>query len=167
MNFKSVPFIFTFANLIAGVLSLVATIDGRLVQSAEMILLGGVFDWLDGRLARRFKVTTAFGKEMDSLSDLVSFGVAPALLVYTKQLQLYGHLGLAISLLFILGGAFRLARYNVSIAVEHFQGLPITVSGIVIAVFLLQPVSLPWFFLPVLVIVLTALMVSRVKVPKL
>ena len=86
MNKRILPNIVTLSNLIFGVISLWLTMEGQYKEAAVAILLAMILDGLDGRLARRFEVTSDFGKELDSLSDLVSFGVAPALLTYARVL---------------------------------------------------------------------------------
>ena len=108
-----VPNIVTLANLLLGVISLTYTMNQEYNVAAILILISVVLDGMDGKIARKLDVETNFGKELDSLSDLVSFGVAPALLVYASFLQEIGYIGLAIAVAFSLCGAIRLAKFNV------------------------------------------------------
>ncbi|MDK2822954.1 MAG: CDP-diacylglycerol---serine O-phosphatidyltransferase [Clostridia bacterium] len=161
-----IPNIVTLANLLLGIVSLVYTMDGQYPIAATAILLAMILDGMDGRIARKLDVTSNFGKELDSLCDLVSFGVAPALLVYSSSLQNMGHIGLIIAVNFALCGAIRLARFNVLNITTHFIGIPITMAGSLMAVSILLSNKLPLVFFPILTILLSYLMVSNLKVPK-
>ena len=124
---------------------MVAVGEGRVVNSAWAIVVAGILDMLDGRIARLAQATSSFGVQYDSLSDLVSFGVAPALLVHQWLLRDFGQWGLLGSMLYLTGGAFRLARFNLTttLAKSHeFQGLPITVAGGTLATFVLYVCSI-------------------------
>ncbi|MBM7867291.1 CDP-diacylglycerol--serine O-phosphatidyltransferase [Heliobacterium gestii] len=169
MNHKAaIPNAFTLTNLLLGILSIVYTMDQNYMMSAIMILLAAVLDGMDGRVARKLEVSSAFGKELDSLSDLVSFGVAPAILVYAAHLEEpYHYVGLAIAIVFALCGAVRLARFNVLNITTHFLGIPITVAGPLMALFSLAGARLPVLFFPIAMLLLAGLMVSNLKVPKL
>lgn len=120
MNRKSIPSIITLTNLLLGIVSLIYTMKQDFRMSAYMILLAMILDGMDGKIARRLDASSAFGKELDSLSDLVSFGVAPAILVYASNLENLGFMGLIIALAFALCGAIRLARFNVLNITTHF-----------------------------------------------
>ncbi len=163
---KYIPSIFTLANLLLGVLSLIFTMDGQFKKAAVMIMLAMVLDGMDGRLARRLDATSNFGKELDSLADLVSFGVAPAILVYALQLKNIGMLGLTLSLAFTLCGAIRLARFNTLNITDYFIGIPITAAGSLVALLSLLHNDLPKLVYPVIMVLLSFLMVSNIKVPK-
>ncbi len=133
-----------------------------------MILLSVLLDSLDGKVARKFSVSSDFGKQLDSLCDLVSFGVAPALLAY--KVFLYEHLsyyGIFIAAVFTLCGAVRLARFNVLDISTYFVGVPITFAGGLMALLMLFHKLIPWVYYPVLLIVLAILMVGSFRVPKL
>jgi CDP-diacylglycerol--serine O-phosphatidyltransferase len=123
-------------------------------------------DGMDGRLARRFKATSDFGKELDSLSDLVSFGVAPALLAYSVQLYHWRYVGLLLAVSFALCGAYRLARFNVLCIKTHFIGVPITFCGPILTLLLLLSKWIPSGLYPFLTVLLAYLMVSNIKVRK-
>ena len=97
-------------------------------------MVAAVTDRLDGKVARFFKVTSDFGKELDSLSDLVSFGVAPIVIAWEITFIHFGILGYVLSLLFALSGAYRLARFNISNLENVFMGLPITIAGTLLTI---------------------------------
>lgn len=161
-----IPNIITLSNLLLGILSLLYTMNQQ-YQTAAILILAAVFlDGMDGRIARRLNVETNFGKELDSLCDLVSFGVAPALLVYDKYLQEIGFFGLLIALSFALCGAVRLARFNVMNIKTYFIGVPITIAGGIMAITILLSSILPAFIFPYLTVSLAYLMVSNFKIPK-
>jgi len=145
-------------------------ISGRLEIAGWLIILAGVLDMLDGRIARLTRATSDFGKEYDSLADVVSFGVAPAILVWEWGLQGMGRWGWAVAFLFLVAGSVRLARFNVHVADDdphHFTGLPIPGGAGALALMVLlrpQPVMRPTLAFWVLGFVLTVslLMVSTV-----
>jgi CDP-diacylglycerol--serine O-phosphatidyltransferase len=122
------PNLFTTANLFAGFYAAIAAMKGMFEVAAIAILIAAVLDSLDGRIARMTHTTSRFGAEYDSLCDLVTFGVAPALLVYNWSLWAYGKWGWLAAFLFCVCGALRLARFNVQTNVVDsrvFNGLPI------------------------------------------
>jgi len=166
MDTKIIPSIFTLANLLLGVVSLIFTMDNEFQIAAIMILLGMVLDTMDGRLARRLDAASPFGKELDSLADLVSFGVAPAILVYAIKMKAFGTLGLVVCVIFALCGAIRLAKFNVLNISSYFVGVPITAAGSLVALTVLLGNRLPPVAYPVIMVLLSYLMVSNIKVPK-
>lgn len=166
MNTKVIPSIFTLANLLVGIISLVFTMDNNFQLAAIMILFAMVLDGMDGRLARRLDATSPFGKELDSLADLVSFGVAPAILVYALKMREFGIIGLLVCLAFALCGAIRLARFNVLNISSYFIGVPITAAGSLVALTVLVGNRLPSPVYPVVMVLLAYLMVSNIKIPK-
>lgn len=166
MNKSVFPNTLTLFNLFLGLLSLVFTMEGKFSESAIMILLAMVMDGMDGKLARRLDASTNLGKELDSLSDLVSFGVAPSLLLYASITKSFGKIGLLITIVFALCGAFRLARFNVMNITNYFVGIPITMAGSLLAIFVLLQKHLPTQFYPMVTLVLAYLMVSNIKVKK-
>jgi len=130
------PNLITSGSLFAGFYSIAATYTGQFGKAATAILVGVVLDGLDGRVARMTKTTTKFGVEYDSLADLVSFGVAPAFLVYGWALARFGRWGWLAAFLYLICGALRLARYNVQVhTVEKgkFNGLPIPAAATFVA----------------------------------
>jgi len=127
-----IPSLFTTGNLICGFFSLVSTFNGDYFQASLFIILANVLDGLDGLVARMTKTTSQFGVELDSLADLVSFGVAPAVLVFYWALVPWHTWGWLAACLYVVCGALRLARFNVQIKnVEksHFVGLPIPAAA--------------------------------------
>ena len=122
------PALFTAGNIFCGFLSLDASAKGAFETAAILIFVAAFFDGIDGRVARLTGTTSAFGEQLDSLCDVVSFGVAPAFLVYNWGLSAFGRAGLLVSFLFAVCGALRLARFNVQVHVvdkRWFVGLPI------------------------------------------
>ncbi len=129
------PNLFTSAGLFAGFYSIVATLNGDFERAAWAVVVSGICDAADGRIARLTATTSKFGVEYDSLSDLIAFGLAPALLAYEWALRPYGKWGWSVAFLFVVCGALRLARFNVQIdTVEavSFKGLPIPASAAMI-----------------------------------
>src|SRR5574340_336242 len=121
------PNLFTTAALFAGFYAIVQAMNGRYEYSAVAIFIAMVFDGLDGRVARLTRTQSAFGAEYDSLSDMVSFGAAPALVVYEWALKCMGKLGWIAAFIYCAGAALRLARFNTMLGVQdkrYFQGLP-------------------------------------------
>ena len=130
----------TLGGLFCGFYAILASFKGHFIYAAWAILIATIFDGLDGWVARLTNSTTKFGIELDSLSDLVAFGVAPAVLIYSWALQPFGRLGWGAAFLYVICGALRLARYNVqmvSAESKAFVGLPIPAAGIVLASFVL------------------------------
>jgi len=182
----TVPNSFTALSLLLGVASIVTTQLGDLELAAWIIVWCGLLDVMDGMSARLLKATSDFGAEFDSMADLVSFGVAPAVLVLNAGLEIGGveydsaqfWLLLVAIAVFALAGAMRLARFNLSSdqpSTGWFAGLPITAAGggmvsSVVLVLIHHPdiaVSLPLhLYFPVLMFVLAMLMISRLRFPK-
>ena len=122
------PNIFTSLNIFCGFYAIIASIDGKYVTSAIAIIIAVVFDILDGKIARATNTTSKFGVEYDSLADLVSFGVAPGVMMYLWALKPLGRIGWLAAFLFMVCGALRLARFNAqvdTVAGDYFTGLPI------------------------------------------
>lgn len=136
-----VPNFITTLNMLCGFYSIVLSFHREFELAAWLIIAAGVCDMLDGRIARLAKVTSSFGVAYDSLSDLVSFGVAPAMLLYIWAMEPYGRYGILASFLYLACGAFRLARFNVSTTADmqhkEFQGMPIPTAAGIVATFIL------------------------------
>ncbi|MFQ5682820.1 MAG: CDP-diacylglycerol--serine O-phosphatidyltransferase [Candidatus Binatia bacterium] len=131
-----IPSLLTTGNLICGFFSIISTFNGWYLQAAVFIILAHVLDGLDGYAARLTKTTSQFGIEFDSLADLVSFGVAPAILVYYWALVPWKTWGWLAACLYVVCGALRLARFNVqvkNVEKSHFVGLPIPGAAEMIA----------------------------------
>jgi CDP-diacylglycerol--serine O-phosphatidyltransferase len=121
------PNLFTTAGLFCGFYAIVAAINGQFIAAANSVLLAGVFDIMDGKIARLTHSSSAFGIQYDSLSDLTSFGLAPGLLVYLWGLHEFGRIGWVASFIYVACAALRLARFNVQTGTEdkrYFRGLP-------------------------------------------
>ncbi|MBR2214814.1 MAG: CDP-diacylglycerol--serine O-phosphatidyltransferase [Selenomonadaceae bacterium] len=173
MSKSLIPNACTSANLLFGMCSILATFHGDLFWGSLFILFALVADGLDGRLARYFGVSSELGKEMDSLCDLGSFGVAPAFLAYSFALKEYGYAGWAVAIFFALCGMWRLARFNVNTDVVHgyFMGLAIPAGGNIVAATTLllsaieiRPMDLGYVY-PVTMTVVAYLMISHVHYP--
>ena len=130
------PNLLTTANLFSGFYAIISVMNGQFIRAAVAVLIAVVFDMLDGQIARFTKTSSRFGVEYDSLADLVSFGMAPGLMIYTWALNDYGRLGWIAAFLFVACGALRLARYNVLAGSgddRYFMGLPIPAAASLIA----------------------------------
>ncbi|WP_300461161.1 CDP-diacylglycerol--serine O-phosphatidyltransferase [Desulfobacula sp.] len=124
------PNLFTSMNLFCGYYSITASVQLRFVDAAIVILIGAVFDVLDGKIARATHTTSKFGIEYDSLADLMTFGLAPALLMFLWGLDTMGRPGWSAAFLFTICGALRLARFNISTSSSSdFEGLPIPAAA--------------------------------------
>ena len=122
------PNTFTALNMACGFFSIILGYKGDYYPASMILVLGAIFDSVDGRVARMTGTQSSFGEQFDSISDVVSFGVAPAFLVYNKFFVDMGRIGLITSFIFLLCGALRLARFNANIdrvSSDYFQGLPI------------------------------------------
>ncbi|MFA5811710.1 MAG: CDP-diacylglycerol--serine O-phosphatidyltransferase, partial [bacterium] len=134
------PNLCTSASLFCGFFSVIKSLSGDFTAAAWAILLAGIFDLLDGRLARLAKAESQFGIEYDSLVDLSSFGLAPGILMYTWSLYGLQKLGWLAAFLYFACGALRLARFNVQhddVEHDYFQGLPIPIAAYVIATYVI------------------------------
>lgn len=130
------PNLLTSANLFCGFYAIVAATQGNFLKGAIAIMIAAIFDGLDGKIARVTRTVSRFGLEYDSLSDAISFGVAPGVLVYLWALQPFGRLGWLAALLFVACGTLRLARFNTQVHVvssDYFNGLPIPAAAFMIA----------------------------------
>ncbi|MBX6395490.1 MAG: CDP-diacylglycerol--serine O-phosphatidyltransferase [Alicyclobacillaceae bacterium] len=157
----------TAANLSLGLLSVLLSFMHLFRWSAVALMVAVLFDRLDGSTARRLGIASDFGKELDSLSDLVSFGVAPAVLIYSQvYMAHFPLLGGALSMIYVLCGALRLARFNVQNLVGGFLGVPITFSGGVLGLLSLLARDVPVAGFAAAEILLSVLMISKVRVKK-
>ncbi len=130
------PNIITLSSMFAGFYSIIASFNSDYERAAWAILVASVFDVLDGWVARMTHTATRFGIEIDSLADVISFGVAPGVLVYSWSLQSFGKIGWLAAFFLVSCAALRLARFNIQMGSEekkHFTGLPTPASAIVIA----------------------------------
>jgi CDP-diacylglycerol---serine O-phosphatidyltransferase len=176
-----IPSAFTLGNMFFGMWAMVNAFRGNFMSAAWFIMFAGVLDMLDGRVARLSGTGTKFGAELDSLVDLVSFGVAPAMIMFFLEFQAAGKFGWLICYMYVVAVAIRLARYNVQHGTGKpgwFTGMPSPSAGMTLAVF--YPFSqTPWYQqslaylnfqregLTVLMVLLSLLMVSTVLYPRL
>jgi len=171
----AVPSFFTLMNLLCGFLALTQVREGAFVMSCWLIVLAAFFDLLDGMMARLTDAKSPFGVQLDSLSDVVSFGVAPSFLMYAYAFDVSGPLGMIVAALPALCGSVRLARYNVNTETndrEGFEGLPIPGQAVAIVALILASENSEWgaylaldslhVLLPI-VVVLSGLMVSSIR----
>ena len=127
-----IPSLFTAGNLMCGFFSVIATFNGEFINAALFIILANILDGIDGYAARLTKTTSRFGVEFDSLADVVSFGVAPAVLVYIWALVPWDNWGWLAACTYVTCGALRLSRFNVQaqgVSKNHFVGLPIPAAA--------------------------------------
>lgn len=165
----SIPNIFTFGNLTCGILSLLMTFEGNYMWACIFILIAGLMDRYDGKIARFLDVSSELGKELDSLADLVSFGVAPALLMFNLNgFIALGIIGYLIVIIFTLSGAYRLARYNSTAFNSVYLGVPITIAGTLVAFYSLLTIKHAVnLALPIgILLSLSYLMISKLQIKK-
>ncbi len=139
------PSLFTVGNMLCGFAAVLYALHDQLERAGYLILIAGFLDGLDGRIARLTHSTSEFGKEYDSLADVVSFGMAPAILAYQWGLRGVGHWGWAAAFLFLVAGSVRLARFNVKAATadrRFFTGLPIPCGAGALTLMVLVAVNL-------------------------
>ena len=168
------PNLLTAGNLFFGFYAIIAAVDDKWERAAVMIIIAAVMDGFDGKIARAMGASSRFGVEFDSLADLASFGIAPAVLVYLWALRPYQKIGWVAAFLFAACGALRLARFNVQAASTEkrwFTGLPIPMAALTVAstVLLVQDLSadgkniLPGYVVVLIIYLLAFLMVSTLR----
>ena len=166
------PNLFTASSIFVGVISIVEASKGHFILASWLILLALIFDGLDGRIARMTNTTSQFGVEFDSLADIISFGIAPAMLLYFFIGHEFGRFGILVSALYVIFGAIRLARFNISTAKTDpnvFIGLPIPTAAIFISMWILlfHKYTLENYSIVLLILALgvSILMVSNFRYP--
>lgn len=168
MSKRYIPNALTFGNLFCGFLSLGYIINQDIRNATILIFIAMMLDALDGRAARILGVSNDFGKELDSLADIVSFGIAPAFLAIYTYFVDYGMAGMVIAGVFPLFGAYRLARFNLTsspVSLNYFKGVPITFAGGLVAFLVLFHNSIPVPVFAVIYFALCILMASSFKIP--
>jgi CDP-diacylglycerol--serine O-phosphatidyltransferase len=166
-----IPNLFTAINMFCGFLSILSASEGNFNYAAWLIFIAAIFDALDGLVARLTNSSSELGIELDSLSDIVSFGAAPSFLLYKTFFYSMNTWGIIISAIPLIAGGFRLARYNIQLvgfSKSFFLGLPIPSSALTIASFVLafyndgypKPIS---DFITPMILVLSFLMVSNIR----
>ena len=169
------PNILTIAGVCLGISSIKFSLDSNFSMAVIFITLAAILDALDGRIARLIKGTTDFGKELDSLTDFVSFGIAPAFIVYFWELNKYGKLGWAITLIYSVCCVLRLARFNLtkfkpeeSWKQNYFEGVPSPIGALLILsplVFELTDINYLLsknYFVPVFTLIIAILLISKI-----
>lgn len=134
------PGTFTMGNVVSGFLSILSAFEGNITAACWFVVLAGFLDALDGKVARLSGATSQFGIELDSLADFLSFGVAPAVLVYSIKLNTLGKWGWIISIVYIMAAAYRLARFNLMADTEEkkdFLGLPVPAAALTLVAFII------------------------------
>jgi CDP-diacylglycerol--serine O-phosphatidyltransferase len=171
------PNLFTTGNMFCGFYAIVSAMHNNFVTAAWSVMAGIIFDSMDGRVARLTRATSAFGVEYDSLSDLITFGMAPALVAYQWCLEPFGRLGWLAAFLYVVCAALRLARFNVlvnAVPKKYFQGMPSPLAAATIATSVIfynelsskiEPLISKDMYMLVLVLVLGSLMISTVRFP--
>ncbi len=168
-----IPNSFTALNLLSGFFSIIFATKSDFTTASIFIFVAVFFDGFDGFVARLFKTSSRFGVELDSIADIVSFGVAPAVLIYFSFLNEYGTWGIIVSSVYLLFGAFRLARFNSQLdSIEDkpdFTGLPIPMAALTIASYLIYTKPITSLKSPedlialILMLIVSVLMVSNIK----
>ncbi len=151
----------TLLNGVCGFLSILASMQGNFFLASGFILIGVLLDWLDGRAARYFGESSLLGKELDSLSDFVTFGVAPAVLVAVIDASFVSYFAGA---LFVLSAALRLGRFNIQEVSGVFFGVPTTTNGVLLPLMVYLGAPTTWF--PIYLFVMALLMNAPIKIKK-
>ncbi len=157
----------TLLNLALGGWAIISTIHNQLNLSLLLIFIAALTDRFDGIVARRLNIVSELGKQLDSMSDIISFGVAPALLLYTAVLIHFELSGVFFTVFYIGCGAFRLARFNISDYNGYFTGLPITVAGCLLTLSYLAIPFIPNVFFLCMIILMSILMISPFSLKKI
>ena len=146
-------------------MAIILSMEGNFYGAAIAVMVALLFDGLDGWIARRLHTTSDFGGKLDSLADIVSFGVAPAVILYGVGLKELGILGWLVVVLFLIAGVVRLALFKPGLVTGYFVGLPITAAGGAAASLVISRVDFPAWGLAIVAILLAILMVSRIHYP--
>ena len=160
-----IPQLITFTNLALGTIAILISMNSEPKTAIILILIAAFIDRLDGKIARKLNAESNLGKELDSLSDLISFGVAPIVVAWKIGLVYIGIGGYITAILFVMAGAFRLARYNVINFSDGFVGLPITLAGSFLSLIMLFTSHIN--IIIIASIALSFLMVSTLKFKKM
>ncbi|MFH1699905.1 MAG: CDP-diacylglycerol--serine O-phosphatidyltransferase [Candidatus Zixiibacteriota bacterium] len=171
-NYRPIfPNIFTAGNIFCGFLSLIYAAEGKPMAAAWLIVFAGILDAFDGKVARLSGGATELGKELDSLADFISFGIAPAFLIHTFKLNVFGEGGLIVGFMYITASGYRLARFNLlssSDEKQNFLGLPVPIAAMGLIGYIIFCHHI-WGqieyaeYLIVMMILFSALMVSQIE----
>ncbi len=171
----SLPNLLTFINLSLGIIALLFSIKNDLIQASLLVMVAALTDRFDGKVARMLDSTSELGKELDSLSDLISFGVAPIIIAWKISFINLGIIGYLLTVLFPIAGAYRLARYNITTFNNVFCGVPITIAGAFLSIINLYNsfavmrksyTDINTIVVAVIIVLLSYLMVSKIQIKK-
>ena len=153
----------TFCNMLAGAISIIMSLNGKFRMAMAFIIIASIADRYDGRVARKLNTDSELGVQMDSMGDVISFGVAPAILVYTFRI-----IGSISTMIYICAGAFRLARFNVDGMDEDnsFSGMPIPIAGLIIVAMLMFGHKIGIIPIIIAEFILAMVMISKIKIKK-
>ncbi len=171
----SLPNLLTFINLSLGIIALLFAIKNDMIQASLLVMVAALTDRFDGKVARMLDSTSELGKELDSLSDLISFGVAPIIIAWKISFFDLTILGYLLAVLFPIAGAYRLARYNVTTFNNVFSGIPITIAGAFLSIVNLYNSysiehhnysNINTIVTAIIIVLLSYLMVSKIQIKK-
>ncbi|WP_024832704.1 CDP-diacylglycerol--serine O-phosphatidyltransferase [Ruminiclostridium josui] len=171
----SLPNLLTFINLSLGIIALLFAIKNDLIQASLLVMVAALTDRFDGKVARMLDSTSELGKELDSLSDLISFGVAPIIIAWKISFFDLAVLGYLLAVLFPIAGAYRLARYNVTTFNNVFSGVPITIAGAFLSIVNLYNSysiehhnysNINTVITAIIIVLLSYLMISKIQIKK-
>ncbi|MDF2986285.1 MAG: CDP-diacylglycerol/serine O-phosphatidyltransferase [Eubacterium sp.] len=171
----SLPNLLTFINLSLGIIALLFSIKDELIQASLLVMVAALTDRFDGKVARMLDSTSELGKELDSLSDLISFGVAPIIIAWKISFINLGIIGYLLTVLFPIAGAYRLARYNITTFNNVFCGVPITLAGAFLSIINLYNsfsvmrksyTNVNTIVVAVIIVMLSYLMISKIQIKK-
>lgn len=154
--------LFTFANIISAITSIISAILGKFNLAIILLLACVFFDYFDGRSAKKRNIANEFGKQLDSLADIIGFGVVPSIIVF---LLFKNIIFIWVYFIFVLSGVLRLARFNITSKKGHFEGMPITLNGVFIPLlFIFNSTEIVYY---VYMVLASLLMVSSIKIKKI
>ncbi len=162
------PNVLTLCNITMGLSSIITASLGNFTLAGLLIIIGAIFDRLDGQVARKYQLTSEIGKQLDSLSDLITFGIAPAIAIFLLSFIDTFVLGFIMTVLFVTCGAYRLARYNTLEFSGVFIGLPITIAGFLLALLTLLQTHMVVhpYWIAISMLLLSYLMVCKKEIKK-
>ncbi|WP_069999186.1 CDP-diacylglycerol--serine O-phosphatidyltransferase [Cellulosilyticum sp. I15G10I2] len=177
---NNIPNLITLVNLTLGVIAILMSVSGTYgyysLPASFVILAASIADRFDGSLARKMNATSELGKQLDSLSDMVSFGIAPAIIAWKLNFFQLGFVGYLIILVFPIAGAYRLARYNITTVDDFYRGLPIPIAAVLLTMFNIyyhfeimsnRHTIIHSIVVAVVIILLSLLMVSKFRLKKI
>ncbi|AGL03558.1 CDP-diacylglycerol--serine O-phosphatidyltransferase [Desulfoscipio gibsoniae] len=162
------PNVLTLCNITMGLSSIITASFGNFTLAGLLIIIGAFFDRLDGHVARKYRMTSEMGKQLDSLADVITFGLAPAITMFLLSFTDTVVLGFIITVIFVTCGAYRLARFNILNYSDVFIGMPITVAGFLLALLTLFQTQMPIhpYWTAISMLFLSYLMVCKREIKK-